>query len=119
MCQVELLVRLDALKGPCEIINWHVHSGAYLLEMAVQISCELTEQHPEQVCQKRTSKVKTLLAEVVTIIELAAFESGKEEPVDHVSEEVRLLGLGALGHGNVRKHLLLQNLLRISQTPLT
>ena len=36
--------------------------------------------------------------------------------MDHVPEEVRFLRLGALGHGNMRKHFLLQDFLRVPQT---
>jgi hypothetical protein len=86
--------------------------------MAVQITRQLAEQHPEQVREQRAREVEPLLAEVVAVVELPALERGEQEPVDHVPEEVRLLRFGALGHRDVREHLLLQDLLRVPQPPL-
>jgi hypothetical protein len=86
--------------------------------MAVQITRQLAEQHPEQVREQWAREVEPLLAKVVAVVELAALERGEQEPVDHVPEEVRLLRLGALGHRDMREHLLLQDLLRVPQPPL-
>ena len=47
-------------------------------------------------------------------VEVPALESCKQESVDHVAKEVRLLRLGTLGHRDVGEHLFLQNLLRIA-----
>ncbi len=40
----------------------------------------------------------------------------QQQAVDHVAEEVGLLGLGTFGHRNMGKHFLLQNFLGIAQT---
>jgi hypothetical protein len=54
--------------------------------MAVQITRQLAEQHPEQVREQRAREVEPLLAEVVAVVELPALERGEQEPVDHVPE---------------------------------
>ena len=74
----------------------------HLLQITVDILRELPEEHTEQACQQRTGQIKTLLPEMVTIIQFPSLESGKQKPVDHVPKEVCLLGLGALGHGDMR-----------------
>lgn len=56
---------------------------------------------------------------MVTIIEVSALQRSEEETMDHVTEEICLLRLGAFGHGDVWKHLLLEDFLRIAKTPLT
>ena len=86
----------------------------YLLQVAVHILRHLPEKHTEEASEQRACQVKTLLPEVVTVIQLSALKGGKQKSVDHITEEVRLLGLGAFGHGDVRQHLLLQNLLSIA-----
>jgi CRP-like cAMP-binding protein len=86
-----------------------------LLQVTVHILRQLAEEHAEEVRQQRPSQVQALLSEMVSVVQLAAFKSSKQEAVNHVPKEVCLLRLGTLSHRNVREHLLLQNLLRVSQ----
>ncbi len=87
-----------------------------LLQVTIDIASDFAEEHAEQVGHKRTTKVDTLLAEVITVIDLTTVKGSQQETVDHVTEEVGLLGVGALRGGNVRQHLLLENLLCVDGT---
>ena len=49
---------------------------ANLLQIPVHILGELAEEHTEQVSEQRTGQVKTLLSEVITIVEVAALQCG-------------------------------------------
>ena len=112
---VELLVRLDTLRNDLLSFDFNRTSAATnLLKVTVHVLGELAEQHAEQVREKGTREVKALFTEVVTVIEVSAFQSSEQETMDHVAKEVRLLGLGTLGHGDVRQHLLLKNFLSVS-----
>lgn len=83
-----------------------------LLQVAVDVASELLEQDTEQTGEQGTSQVETLLAKVVTVVELATTKSSRTQAVDHVTQEVGLLGLEALGNRDVREHLLLENVKR-------
>ena len=89
------------------------------MQIPIDVLCQLPEQHTEQVRKQRSCKIQTLLSEVVTVIQISPFKSGKQQTVDHVAKKVRLLRLRAFRHGDVGKHLLLQNLLRVPNTTLT
>ena len=67
------------------------HISNYLLQMTIYITRQFSEEHPEQICQQRSSKVQSLLSKVVTVIQLSPFHSGKKESVDHIPKEVGLL----------------------------
>jgi hypothetical protein len=67
------------------------HSVAYLLQMTINITCQFSEEHSEQICQQRSGKVQSFLSKMVTVIQLSPFHGGKKESVDHVPKEVGLL----------------------------
>ncbi len=64
-----------------------------LLQVAVDIAGDFAEEHSEKVGHERTTKIDALLAEVVTVVNLATVKRSKQETVDHVTEEVGLLGV--------------------------
>ena len=84
------------------VVHGELGEDTCLLKVSVHVLGELTEEHSEQIGKERSCEVQTLFAEVVTIIEVPPFESSKEQTMNHVAEEVRLLRLRAFGHGNVR-----------------
>jgi hypothetical protein len=85
--------------------------------MPVDILRQLAEQHPEQGAQQWSSQVQPLSPIVISVVELPPFQSSEEQAMHHVPEEVGLLVLLVFAHRDVRKHLLLQNLLCIPQPP--
>ena len=51
---------------------------ANLLQVSVNILGELPEEHAEEVGQQRSSKIQSLLSEMVTIIEVSPLHSSEE-----------------------------------------
>lgn len=81
-----------------------------LLQVAVDVTRELFEEDSEEIGKKWTSEIETLLSKVITVIELATAKGSGTQSVNHVSQEVCLLGLETLGDGYVRQHLLLKDI---------
>lgn len=86
--------------------------------MTVDIPRQLPEQHSEERSQKRARQVKPLSTKVISIVQFAPLQSSKQEPVDHVAKEVGLLVEVVGHHGDVRQHLLLEDLLSVAQPPI-
>lgn len=53
---------------------------------------------------------------MISVVEFASFEGGEEESVDHVAKKVGFLRLEALVRRDVGKHLLLQDLVGVTET---
>lgn len=87
--------------------------------MAVDVLGEFSEEHTEEGGKEGTCEVEPLGAKVISVVELSSFEDGEEESVDHIAEEVRLLGVLTLGHRDMREHLLLEDLLGVVDSTVT
>jgi hypothetical protein len=66
------------------------------------ISGKLSEKQPEQVCQQGSRQIQPLLSEMITVVKIATLQLGQDQPMDHVSEEVRFHLVSFLRNGDVR-----------------
>lgn len=88
------------------------------MEMTVNVLGQLAEEHPEEGSEERTCEVKSLGTKVISVVEIPPLQRREQETMDHVSEEVGLLGVLPLRHRDVGKHLLLQDLLGVVDSTL-
>ena len=65
--------------------------STHLLQMTIYVTRQFSEQHPEQICQQRPSKVQPFLSKMIAIIQLSPFHGGEKESVDHVTKKVGFL----------------------------
>lgn len=106
-------MRLDTLRDMLSSSFGRTSVATHLLKVAIHVFGELAKQHAEQVREKGTREVKALFTEVVTVIKVPTFQCSEQEPMNHVTEKVRLLRFGTFGHGDVRQHLLLKDFLGV------
>jgi len=90
----------------------------HLLQVPKHILRQLLEQHPKQSSQQRTREIQPLLPEMISIVEFSTFQSGEEESMDHVTEEVGFLGFEPFVGRDVRKHLLLEDLVGVPKSTI-
>ncbi len=76
-----------------------------------EVLCHAPDDSAEQLGQQRARKIKSLLAEVITVVGIPAAEGALKQLVHHVAQEEGLSRLTALGLRNVRQHLLLEQVL--------
>jgi hypothetical protein len=69
-----------------------------LLQVAINVFGKLPKQHAEQISKKRSSQIESFLPKMVTIVQLTTLECCQQQPMNHVSKEVRFLGLRTLSH---------------------
>lgn len=81
-----------------------------ILAYCTDLLKQVLEQCPEEERQKRSGKVETLVADVITVVQLATSERRQQQAVHHVAHEVGLLGLTVVRDADMRQHLLLEDL---------